>query len=316
MRATPPVRIAGIGSYLPVLSHTNETLPPLDEPISDADLARIGVFRRGWASDAEGVAEMAAAAATRALDRAQIGAGEIDLLVLSNWTARRYLPDFAPRVQEILGAKRAFAFDLGCACAGFVTGVATAERFLDGARVRRALVVASETTSRRARPGSRGTLVLGDAAGAFVLDRDEARGGRLLDWELASDGSRHGIMHIDEHGWVRTDIAQRELVGLAASSMKDVADRLLARNGLSPTDVAWFVPHSGTAGVQAAVARTFAIPPERILTNFADVGNVSSASIPAALDHFLALGVIRPGDLVLCAAVGSGWYAAAMLATA
>jgi len=75
------------------------------------------------------------------------------------------------------------------------------------------------------------------------------------------------------------------------------------------------IPHSGTAGVQAAIVRALALPAERILTNFADVGNVSSASIPVALDHFVATGRVRPGDVVLSAAVGGGWYAAAALYT-
>lgn len=314
------VRITGIGSYLPELMHTNESLPPLDEPIPDADLARIGVFGRGWASSSEGIAEMAAAAAKRALARASVVAADLDLVILSNWTQRRYLPEFAPRLKTLLGAERAFAHDLGCACAGFLYGVGTAMEFLRNPRLRRALVVASEHTSKRARPGSRGTLILGDAAGAFVLERVDAvrdpGGGRLIDYELAADGEHAAIMDISEEGWVHTHITQRELCALAAGSIRAVSARLLARNHLTLTDVRWIIPHSGTAGVQAAIVRELGLPPERILTNFASVGNVSSASIPVALDHFLGAGTVRPGDLVLSAAVGGGWYAAAALYTA
>jgi 3-oxoacyl-[acyl-carrier-protein] synthase-3 len=123
-------------------------------------------------------------------------------------------------------------------------------------------------------------------------------------------------MDITQDGWVRTHIAQRELCGLAARSIAGVASRLLARNQLSLSDVHWVIPHSGTAGVQAAIVRVLELPAERILTNYADVGNVSSASIPVALDHFIARGQVKPGDLVLSAAVGGGWYAAAALYTA
>jgi 3-oxoacyl-[acyl-carrier-protein] synthase-3 len=310
------VRITGIGSYLPALMHTNSTLPALEEPVAEADLARIGVFRRGWASSSEGIAEMAAQAARRALAQASLAAADLDLVILSNWTQRRYLPDFAPRLKSLLGADRAFAHDLGCACAGFLYGVGTAMEFLRNPRLRRALVVASEHTSQRARPGSRGTLILGDAAGAFVLERvDTPRGGRLIDYELAADGAQAAIMDIDADGWVHTHISQRELCGLAARSIREVSGRLLARNRRTLGDVTWVIPHSGTAGVQAAIVRELEIPPERILTNFASVGNVSSASIPVALDHFVGAGQVRPGDLVLSAAVGGGWYAAAALYT-
>jgi 3-oxoacyl-[acyl-carrier-protein] synthase-3 len=320
---TPDIRITGFGSYLPALMHTNESLPPLDEPVDSADLARIGVFRRGWANDeTESVADMAAAAGRRALARAGIAADELDLVILANWTRRRYLPEHAPKLLTLLGASRAFAHDIGCACAGFLYGVGSASEFLRNPRYRRALVVASETTSRRARPGSKGTLILGDGAGAFVLERDDRdhtirqaapRGGRLIDYELASDGAHHHIMEIDDAGWVRTYIPQRDLCALAARSIRAVSTRLLARQHLGLRDVTWIIPHSGTAGVQAAIVHALEVPQERVLTNYADVGNVSSASIPVALDHFFTSGKVRRGDLVLSAAVGGGWYAAAAL---
>ena len=310
------VRITGFGSYLPRRMVGNEAVP-LDEPASAADVQRIGVYRRGWAAGDEGVAEMAAAAARRALARAGTAADELDLIILANWTQRRYLPEFAPRLRELLGARRAFAHDLGCACAGFLYGLGTASEFLRNPRFGRALVVASETTSRRARPGSRGALVLGDAAGAFVLARGAGggTGGRLIDYELAADGHHGQIMEIDDAGWVKTHIPQGDLCALAARSMAEVSARLLARNGVTLADVRWLIPHSGTAGVQAAVGRALTMPPERILTNFASVGNVSSASIPVAVDHFVKEGVVGAGDLLLSAAVGGGWYAAAALYT-
>jgi 3-oxoacyl-[acyl-carrier-protein] synthase-3 len=122
-------------------------------------------------------------------------------------------------------------------------------------------------------------------------------------------------MEISSDGWVQTHIPQRELCALAARSIMEVASRMLARNRLTLADVTWVVPHSGTAGVQAAIVRALELPADRILTNYGDVGNVSSASIPVALDHFVAIGQVRPGDTVLSAAVGGGWYAAAALYT-
>jgi 3-oxoacyl-[acyl-carrier-protein] synthase-3 len=311
------VRITGWGSYLPELMHDNTTLPALDEPIAAAELERIGVHRRGWASPREGIAEMAVLAARRALARAGVSPEDLDVVIVANWTQRRYLPEFAPTVVRMLGARRAFGHDLGCACAGFLYGVGSASELLRNPRYRRALVVASEQTSQRARPRSRGTLILGDAAGAVVLERGAGapRGGQLIDYELACDGEHAAIMEIDAAGWVHTHISQRDLCRLAAQSIAEVTGRLLARNQRTLADITWLVPHSGTAGVQAAIARRLALPADRILTNYAMVGNVSSASIPVALDHFLATGQVRPGDTVLSAAVGGGWYAAAALYT-
>ena len=307
------VAITGFGSYLPQRMLDNEELPPFDDPITADEVTRIGVFRRGWADDSEGIVEMAAAASKRALDRAGVAADDLDLVILANWTERRYIPEHSPRLLHLLGARRAFGWDVSCACAGFLYGLGIAHGFLQNRRFSRALVVASERTSRRGRPGSKAKLILADAAGAFVLERKEGTSGRLVDFELATRGEHHGIMNISEEGWVRTVIKQRELNELAADSMCAVAQRVLTRNGVSLDRVDWVVPHSGTAGVQATVARSLGVRPSKILSNFATVGNVSSASIPTAIDEYVRAGTIKPGDLVLSAAVGTGWYAAAAL---
>ncbi|MFC4943046.1 ketoacyl-ACP synthase III [Pseudonocardia sp. GCM10023141] len=307
------VAITGHGSYLPRHMLSNAELPPFDQPLSDDEMERIGVHRRGWADDTEGIAEMAAMAGQRALERAGLEADAIDLLILANWTARRYIPEHAPRVLRLLGAKRAFGWDISCACAGFLYGLGTAHGFLQNPRWSRALVIASEHTSRRGRPGSKAKLILGDAAGAFVLERKEGTSGRLIDFELATDGAHHEIMDISPESWVRTHIQQKELNALAGGSMCAVAQRVLDRSGVALDDVDWIIPHSGTAGVQATVVRELGAAPEKILANFDSIGNVSSASIPTVVDQFVRAGTIRPGDLILSAAVGTGWYAAAAL---
>ena len=193
------ISIAGIGTYLPGQPIVNDESAPLDRPITAAELERVGVGTRYRAGPEEGIAEMAATAARQALRRSGTPASDVDLIVLSNWTQRRYIPEFAPRLKRLLGAERAFAFDVCCACAGFLTGVSTASAFLGG-RHRLALVVASETTSQRARPGGRSTLVYSDGAGAAVLRA--ATGGPIavLDTELATLAEHHDIMSVSTEG--------------------------------------------------------------------------------------------------------------------
>ncbi len=307
-----PVSITGLGTWLPRAMLSNADLPPLDRPATDAEIARLGVYTRGIASDEESIPLMAAEAARAAMADAGVGPDDLDFLVLSNWTQRRFLPDFAPRVQALLGATRAFAFDVSTACAGFVYGIGVARGFLQDPRLRRGLVVSAETTSRRARPRSRATLVFGDAAGAVVVERGE-RGTRVLDVELATDGSQWAAMEIDASGHVVTHIEQKELQKLATTSFANASAAVLGRQGLRMADVDWVVPHSGTAGIQSLLSRALDVAPERILTNFPTVGNVSSAAIPVALDAFRREGKLRPGQIVLAPTTGSGWYAAALL---
>lgn len=307
--------MTGLGTYLPRRLVTNSELPALEPPHSLADMEKVGVRARGIASDEEDVSFMAVRAAERALAQAQVSAASLDFLILANWTERRYVPDFAPRVQRALGAERAFAFDVGCACAGFLYGLTIAHGYLQNPRFQRGLVLASDRSTRQLRPRSRATLVFGDAAAAMVVEKDAARGGRLIDYELRTDGSQHGIMDVDADGYLNPKIKQRELNQLAGRSLATVSRALLERNELTLEDVDWILPHSGTAGVQAMLAEHLGAPPEKTLNNLADVGNVTTASIPISIDHFVKRGLLKPGQRVLSAAVGLGWQYCAVLYT-
>jgi 3-oxoacyl-[acyl-carrier-protein] synthase-3 len=307
--------MTGLGTYLPERLVGNADLPPLEPPHSLADMDKVGVRARGIAGEHEDVLFMALRAAERALARAEVTAESLDFLILANWSERRYVPDFAPRVQHALGAKRAFAFDIGCACAGFLYGLSLAHGYLQNPRFSRGLVLASDRSTQRLRPKSRATLVFGDAAAAMVVERDAARGSRLIDYELRTDGSQNAIMEVGADGYLNPKIKQRELNQLAGRSLADVSRTLLERNGLTLRDVDWILPHSGTAGVQAMLAEHLGAPAEKTLNNLADVGNVTSASIPISLDHFVRLGKLKPGDRILSAAVGLGWQYCAVLYT-
>jgi len=312
----PESNLVGLGVYLPARSVSNAELPALEPPLPLAELDRVGILRRGIASDAEGVVEMAVSAARRALAEAELSASDLDFLLLANWTERRYVPDVAPRVQEALGARQAFAFDVGSACSGFLFGLSIAHGYLQNPRFRRGMVVASDRSSRRMRPGSRATLVFGDAAAAMVLERDAKRGGRFIDYELRTDGARNAIMEIGQEGYLRAHIKQGELNALAGRSIAEVCRALLERNQLTLDAVDFIIPHSGTAGVQAMIAEYLGAPVSKILTNLPEIGNVTAASIPAALYHFKRIGVVKPGQLILSAAVGLGWQFAGALYTA
>lgn len=307
-----PVAITGIGSYLPRRSLETWELPALDKPYPPEAIERLGVRRRGLADEEETIPEMAAAAARVALERAGRTADEMDFIVLANWTQRRYLPDLAARVQALLGARKAFAFDVATACAGFATGTLVARGLL-ATTCQRGLVIASETTSHRARPHSKATVIFGDGAGAWVLERGTTEGPHLLDVELLTDGEQFDAMTIDAHGHVITHIDQKQLQHLATDSFIRASQAVLGRQGLTLDDVDWIVPHSGTAGIQALLIDVLKVDPEKVLVNFPTVGNLSSAAIPVALDAFQSEGPIRPGDLILSPTTGSGWYAAALL---
>ncbi len=234
-------------------------------------------------------------------------------MVLANWTDRQWIPEIAPGVATALGANAALAFDLCGACTGFVHGVQTAAAMLSGhPGWHRAVVVAADRFSHRARPGTRGQLVFGDAAGAVVLEKgDPEQPGGLIDSVLDCDSSQaDAVAARPPEGWLRP---RPELIDLAVSSSLRVADNLLTRNDLKTSDLDWLVPHPGNNAIHAGVRDGLDLEREKFLTNFAERGNTGCASIPIALSEFSAAGVLKPGDLVLSTAVGSGWYYGGLL---
>jgi 3-oxoacyl-[acyl-carrier-protein] synthase-3 len=303
----PDVHVTGLGAYLPERMLENGDLLAAHAELTVADVERVGVLRRGAAGEHEDVPAMAVAACRGAMAESGVAADALDFLVVVNWSERRYVPDLAPRVQERLGASRAFAFDIGSACSGFIIGLSIARGYLQSPRFSCGIVVAADRSRDRLRPGSRAGLLFGDGAAAAVLERDAGAGFRVRDYELCTDGTRNGIMGVGPEGFLESHIRQRELNELAVASLLRVGQKLLARNGLGFSEVDFIVPHSGTAGIQSMLAGALELPRSKILTNLPSVGNLAAASIPTALRHFSDDGTLASARRVLLLAVGLGW---------
>lgn len=302
------LRMLSLATYLPRRRVDNAAMLSSFPELGEKDLERIGVGSRHEAADDEDVPTMAVNASRAALERACVSAEALDFLILVNWSERRYVPDIAPRVQALLGARKAFAFDVGCACAGFLYALSIAHGYLQSPRFQRGLVVASDYSRRRVRAGSRASLLFGDAAAATVVASNVTAGFNLVDYELGTDGTRSELMDVDSENYLVTHVRQREVNELAVSSLVRAGKNLLARQGLTFADVDYIVPHSGTAGIQSMLAEALSLPRDKIITNLPSVGNVTAASIPTALEHFLQAGTLRTGQLVLVLAVGVGWH--------
>lgn len=305
----------GFGHYYPrTLVHNSDLADSIGgSAVDQAVIGSVEVRSRHVAADDETIDFMAARAAAAALERAGRVPGEVDLLVLGNWTERQLVPELAPQVAVRLGAKRALAFDVCGACTGFVHGVQTAAALLAAnPSWRVAVVVCSEYFSRRVRPGSKGTLVVGDAAGAAVLEKRGPGAGRgLIDSLLHSAGeSAEAVTVRPPLGWIKS---KPELVELGIASNTAVAGQLLERNNLKIDQIDWFVPHPGTGPIHAAVRERLGIDPERFVTTFETRANTGCASIPATVSEHLEKGLFRHGDLCLTPAVGSGWFYGGLL---
>ena len=309
--------VTGIGSYLPERVLTNAELSKMVDTSDEWIVQRTGISERHIAADGETTADLATAAARRALDAAGLTPADIDLIVLGTSTPDNTFPATAVAVQNNLGMRHGAAFDLQAVCTGFVFALTTADAMLRSGQGRRALVIGAETFSRILDWTDRTTCVLfGDGAGAVVLELQDSPGGNhargVISCHLRSDGQHKHKLYVDGGpsstgtvGHLRME--GREVFKHAVGMITDVIEAAFEATGTSAADIDWFVPHQANQRIIDASARKLGIAAERVVSTVVGHGNTSAASIPLALDAAVRDGRIRPGHLVMLEAMGGGF---------
>lgn len=319
------IAITGSGAATPTTSLGNQGLAELVETSDEWITTRTGIGQRRLAGTSESVSTLAAAAARDAIAMAGISPQELDLIVLATSTADDLFGS-ASQIQALLGARQAVAFDLTAACSGFIFGMVTAAQFIRTGAYRNVLLIGADILSRWVDWSDRRTCILfGDGAGAVVMqacDRD-----RLLGFELKSDGSQNHYLNLAYQGQPKeliegVTIAQgnyqpitmngQEVYRFAVKKVPEVIEKALFRASLGVEDVDWLLLHQANQRILDAVADRLHIPPEKVISNLAQYGNTSAASIPIALDEAVRQGKIKPGDTIAAAGFGAGltWGAA------
>ncbi len=292
-------RITGWGTALPEKVVTNADLEATLDTSDEWIVERTGIRERrvGGSTTSLGID-----AGRQAMERAGVSGADIDLVLLCTSTPDETMPASASVIQHALDV-RGGAVDLNAACSGFVYGLVAADGFLR-AGLDRVLLIGAETMSRIVDWDDRGTAILfGDGAGAVVLERGDGPG-RVLGFDLGSDGSLRHILHADLGGTIEMD--GPEVFRRAVRVMVDSATRALENAGVSVDDLALFVPHQANTRIIDAAGRRLGIPAEKTGNNLASVGNTSAASIPLVLAEAADAGRLQPGDLVLLIGFGAG----------
>lgn len=316
----PLVEIVSTGRYLPEHVMTNKDLEKLVDTNDEWIRERTGISERRIAEPAMSCAFMGAEASRIAMRRAGVTAGEVDFIILSTATPDRLLPATACDMQALLGATNAAAFDLSAACSGFIYALTVAEGLLAAGRGEIALIVSTEKMSGIINWTDRATCVLfGDGAGAAVVRRSSNGRGMLSNF-IRSDGTLAELLWRPAGGvTIPMDIAVleskdhlvkmagREVFKHAVRSMAEAADQALTRAGLTADDVALLIPHQANNRIIEATARYANIPMEKVFVNVERYGNMSSATVPVALDEALEQGRIQRGDNILMVAFGAGF---------
>lgn len=282
-----------------------------DKVVTNDDLSARLDTSDAWISERTGIRErriggvtsqMAIEAGQQALERAGLSGSDIDLLVLATTTSDAEVPATSATVQAALGT-RGGAFDLNAACSGFVYALITAAGLI-ATGAGRALVIGADALSMITDWDDRSLAVLvGDGAGAVVLEPVEGHGD-LLSWNLGADGTLRSLLKCDRGGYLTMD--GKELFRRAVRIVVESAERALAEAGVSAEDIAVVVPHQANLRIIQAVCQRLGIEEERAAVVIDRYGNTSSGSVPLALDDAVQSGRVRPGDLLLITGFGGG----------
>ncbi len=320
------VAILGTGSYLPERVLTNHDLEAMVDTSDEWIRTRTGIGERHIAADNEASSDMATVAAERALEASGVPAEKIDMIIVATITPDMIFPNTACLVQDRIGAKNAFCFDLEAACSGFLYGVETAKNFIMSGAIRYALIIGAEKLSCVTDWDDRATCVLfGDGAGAAVIGA--AREGRgVIASTMGSDGTLADLLKLPAGGSrnpaTEDTLAQRmhymKMTGKkvfvhAVRCMCDAGMRALKKAGLTTDDVDWVIPHQANMRIIQAISDRLKVPTTRFCNNLEMVGNTSSASVPLALDEAVRDGRVKKGDVLLVIVFGGGFTWGAMV---
>lgn len=308
MTTTPPAgsRISSLGHYQPARVLTNDELAQIVDTSDEWIRSRVGIAERRVAGE-ETVADMAAAAAEKALAGSGLTAADVDLVVVATCTAVDRCPNVATRVAARLGVPAPAAYDINTACSGFSYALATADHAIRAGAARHAIVVGAEKLTDFTDWSDRATCILfGDGAGAAVVtaagDGEPPGVGPVL-WGSAPE--RGDVVVIE--GW-RPYIQQegQTVFRWATTTLPGLAREACDRAGVDPAELAAFVPHQANLRIIDPIARKLAGPDLVVARDIVDSGNTSAASVPLAWSKLVERREIPSGAPVLLFGFGGG----------
>ena len=305
-------RIVGTGSALPARRVSNDELAQTVDTSDEWIVARTGIRFRHIAGEGETTATLGAEAARKALDAAGIDAKQVDLIVLATATPDQTFPASATKVQTMLGIDDCVSFDVAAVCSGFLYALSVADSMIRAGGAKTAIVIGSETFSRILDWEDRATCVLfGDGAGAVVLRGEDGEAG-ILSSSLHADGRYNELLYVDGGPSTTGTVGKVRMRGSevfrhAVTNLASVMSEVLAKAGLSATDVDWVVPHQANARILDATARKLGLPAEKVIVTVDQHANTSAASVPLALDLAVRDGRIKAGDILVLEAMGGGF---------
>ncbi len=317
----PGAKITALGCYVPPGVLTNHDLEKMVDTNDQWILERTGIAERHIAPPEMASSDMAVEAAKIALEQRGIGAGELDAILVCTVTPDMLFPSTACLVQDRLGAKKAWGFDLVAACSGFIYGITTAAHLVKAGTHRKVLVIGADTMSRIIDYTDRGTCILfGDGAGAMLVEPTDDPNEGFIGFNNEIDGSGGDFLKQPAGGSrmpaSAETVAQRlhyvkqdgqNVFKYAVRKMYENSRDLLERHGYTGADVKVMVAHQANRRIITAAAERLGMTCDQVVINIDRYGNTTAATIPLATRTAIEEGKLKKGDLVVFAAVGAGF---------
>jgi len=313
--------ITGLGMSFPEKRLTNADLEKMVETEDAWIVERTGIRERRLVEKGVPASRHGALAAQAALAHAGVAPEDVDLILVPTVTPDMMFPSTACVIQDLIGAKRAWGYDISAACSGFIFALQAARAQVQAGAVGTALVVGTEVMSSIVDWQDRNTCILfGDGAGAAVVQAVDPALGGIVDSLQFIDGTGGKHLHMKAGGSLNPASEQtvrdgmhyiyqegREVYKFAVRGMADVALQVLERNRLTPADVQLLVPHQANIRIIEAAQKRLGLPDEKVAVTIDRFGNTTSASIPSALKVACDEGRVKKGDYVVLVSFGAGF---------
>lgn len=319
LNTTCSVGITGVGSYVPDKVLYNFDLGKIVDTSDEWIRTRTGIRARRIADDSMATSDLCTEAAKKAMLDANVSPDSIDLIVVATVTPDMAFPSTACIVQKNIGAKNAAAFDMSVGCSGFLYALSVGANFVETGAYKTVLVIGAEVLSRILDWRDRATCVLfGDGAGACILEPCE-EGKGILSYDLGADGFNGHFLTQPAGGsrmpasietvknrlhYVKMD--GKEVFKFAVRAMVKASLKAVEKANLELEDIDFLIPHQANIRIIDSAAKRLKVPKDKVYINLDKYGNMSSASIPTALDEAVHKGLIKKDDIVLLVAFGAG----------
>jgi 3-oxoacyl-[acyl-carrier-protein] synthase-3 len=312
-------RILSTGSFLPEKIIKNDDLSQFSPEARELIAQKTGVLTRRHAGEAECTSDLAIAAARHCLQKINFPPHDVQGILLSTSSPDRIQPATATRVQNELGARNAFAFDINSVCSGSSFGITIADSMIRSGMYQSILLIASEMYSKILNRKDFQTYpFFGDGAGAVLFQADAGGSRGVLHSCLGTDGSRNDTICIPGGGTMLPfekmpgprsayfRMRGEEVFTFTMDKGPKIIRRLMEESGVRLEEVKCFICHQANINILHGIAGLLEIPKERFFVNLDRYGNTASASVLIALDEAISEGRLAQGDLVVITTFGGG----------